>query len=340
MAGSVTGVRRLLLDEAPGERRGVVLLDGRPERLLIAREGEPPAAELGARYVGRVGVRAGRRVFVQLPHGPDGVASAPEPAPEGAAVEVEVVAEARDGKGPRLTLLEPAEGAPRLIAAAPDLPDRLRGFAPGVAVETGREAEAAADLAEETALARSHAFRGGLTVHVESTRALTAVDVDLAAGEGAGEPRIKEANLSALRHAARLLRLKGLGGLVAIDLVGFPRPDLRGLYRAEAERAFAGDPGVVVAPPDRFGLVIVSRPHRERGAAARLCDPEGRPTARTMAQRLLRDLRRELRVDPGAPLVAVGPPEVVAALRPWLPPGRVGLREVACDREAAHIGRA
>ena len=40
--------------------------------------------------------------------------------------------------------------------------------------------------AEDAALAVTHRFRGGLTLHVEPTRALVAVDVDLAAGDGAG----------------------------------------------------------------------------------------------------------------------------------------------------------
>ena len=34
--------RRLFLDEAPGEVRGVVTLDDRPERLLLWRDGDEP----------------------------------------------------------------------------------------------------------------------------------------------------------------------------------------------------------------------------------------------------------------------------------------------------------
>ena len=41
--------RTLFLDRGLGEDRGVVLLDGRPERLLIAREGEAAAIQVGAR---------------------------------------------------------------------------------------------------------------------------------------------------------------------------------------------------------------------------------------------------------------------------------------------------
>ena len=338
-----SGVRRLLLDASPGERRGVVLLDGLPERLLIARDFTPPFAELGARFVGRLGAAAGGRAFVELGLGPPAVGRPPRGATEGAAFEVEVTAEAQGGKGPRVTFGPSAAGPPRRLAPPLPLADRLRVFAPEAEIETGEAARAAADLAEETALEIEHRFRAGLTLHIEPTRALSAIDLDLAAGEGAGERRVKEANLSAIRHAARLLRLKALGGVAALDLIGFPAPDLRGLYRAEAERALAADGAeVAVAPPDRFGLLILSRPRRERPLADVLLAADGRPSAETIARRLARELLREGRSDPGARLLAVGPPEVVAALSPLLPElgPRFGVREVAGDRLGAHIRRA
>ena len=52
MAG-VSG-RRYFLDKGVGETRAVVTLDGRPERLLIQRDGDNPVTALGARSVARV----------------------------------------------------------------------------------------------------------------------------------------------------------------------------------------------------------------------------------------------------------------------------------------------
>ena len=46
--------RRAFLDEGFGERRGLVVLDGRPERLLFERDGEPASQRLGAGSVARV----------------------------------------------------------------------------------------------------------------------------------------------------------------------------------------------------------------------------------------------------------------------------------------------
>ena len=46
--------RTLFLDRGIGESRGVVLLDGAPERLLIVRDGDDARTRLGARHVARV----------------------------------------------------------------------------------------------------------------------------------------------------------------------------------------------------------------------------------------------------------------------------------------------
>ena len=335
------GLRRVLLDEAPGERRGVVLLDGRPERLLIERDGEGPAAPLGSRFVGRITAWAGDRAFVALPEGPDGVLRPPDPRPaEGAAVEVEVAAEAAAGKGPRLLWRAAGEGPPRRLSPAPPLAGRLAAFAPGAELERGPAVRDAADLAQEEALAMTHRFRAGLTLHVEPTRALTAVDVDLAAGEAAGARRLREANLSAIRHAVRLVRLKALAGVTVIDLAGLPDAHDRGLLRAEAERALAPDgPGAFALAPDRLGLLTLARPRRERPVAAALLGPDGAASPRTVAQRLLRELERQGAAEPGSRWIAAAPSAVAAALAPLLPAlgPRFGLRELAAGGGEAHI---
>src|SRR5271167_1653275 len=67
--------RRLYLDVGVGETRGVVTLDGRPERLLISRDGDLACQALGAEVVGRVRKveRQLALAFVDLGDGPDGV---------------------------------------------------------------------------------------------------------------------------------------------------------------------------------------------------------------------------------------------------------------------------
>src|SRR5205085_11837263 len=112
-------------------------------------------------------------------------------------------------------------GAPRLLAPPPEVEAILRAIVRDVDLVEGPEARAAADEAEAEALETVHPLPGGGALAIEPTRALTAIDVDLGERKGADAKRVtRQANLSALTEAARLLRLKGLGGLVVVDLVG------------------------------------------------------------------------------------------------------------------------
>jgi Ribonuclease G/E len=319
--------RRAYLDSSPGERRGVIAVDGRPERLLIERDGAAEGPRLGACYRARVREVSGDRrlAFLDLGGGQGGVLQLGKaaPGPLGSALEVEVSAEAHDDKAAVLRALGPATGAPGLLRAAPDLGARLAALAPEAAIETGETARVLADEAEETALADRHALADGLTLWIEPTRAMVAVDVDWSGQGGVAGGRAAAANRRAVREAARLLRLKGLAGAIVIDLLGFPGGDEA--IRAEARQAFAPDgPGVQVLPVSRLGLLQVAKPRRERPVLEVLRGPDGAPNARTVAQGLARALEREGRADPGARLLALCAPEVEAELRPLL--GRLGPR--------------
>jgi Ribonuclease G/E len=335
-------VRRRYLDVCPGEARGVVTLDGLPERLIIERESEPARARLGERRAGRVReiVRAAGFAYLDIGCEPMGVLNLSGQAStltQGQSVEVQIVAEARADKGPSLRLIGPATGEPRLLTPGPSLEERLMAAASDAQVEGGEAAREAADLAEEAALDPICRLPGGLVLSVEPTRALVAVDVD----RGGFTGKALAANLEAIAHAARLLRLKGLGGTVAIDLIGFPKEGAA--LRAAATRAFAADqPGVSVLAPSRLGLLQIAKPWRERPIAETLIGPDGRPTARALAQRLVRALEREGQADPGARLVAVCAPEVAVALTPFA--AKLGPRfevapEVGRDAQSPDIRR-
>lgn len=294
----------VFLDDTPGEVRGVVARNGRFERLIIQREEDPPQHRLGARSVGRViqPEAAFRAAFVDL--GCDGPAGflplgKGEIVREGELLEVETTAEPRETKGPVLKRIGAGQGKPRLLAAGPDVIEQLRGFAPGVAPIVGAPAIQASWDAEEEALAVSDFFaEWAVDVAVQRTRALIAVDIDYVhlPGRDARKGRAR-ANREGLMQAARLIRLSGWGGLVAIDLVGTALDPVQ--VSAMARAAFEGD-DAVFGPLSRFGLLQLALPWRTRPIEERLLEAGGRRSGAALAIDLVRALRHTLLSDTAA----------------------------------------
>ena len=311
--------RRAYLDRGIGETRGVVTLDGRPERLLIRSDDDDPRLMLGARLVARVASLepALGTAFLDLGAGAEAILPfKPDARPvRGQAIEIEIRGEPRRGKLAQARAIGPAEGAPRLIAA-PDLLADLEALSHGAKLVEGAAARQVADEAEAEALEVLHPLPGGGQIAIEPTRALTAIDVDLSDRKGGDAKRVtRQANLAALGMAARLLRLKGLGGIVVIDLVG--RGHDGNALLAAARAAFGPDnPGVAIGPVGRFGTMELSLPRRVRPLAERLCRDDGALTDCTLAQRLIRRLQAEAAAQPGARLVATCAPGVAAAAAP------------------------
>lgn len=332
----------VFLDDTPGEVRGVVVRDGRFERLMLQREDDPPTHRPGARVVGRVtGVdHALRAAFVDL-----GGGALPGFLPlskgvtvrEGETVEVEVTAGPREAKGPTLRRLGPGQGAVRLIAPGPDVVQQLQSLAPGVEPARGVEAIRAGREAEEAALASGEVFsQWGLDLAVQRTRALIAVDIDHApkAGRDARKGRA-EANRRGLAQAARILRLKGWGGLVVVDLVGTALDPAE--VAAMAKAAFDGD-GATFGPLSRFGLLQLALPWPARPVEEVLNDAGGRPSALTRAIAVVRALRHDLLCDTATPrLVARCAPEEAGLATPLA--ARLGPRAIVRADPAVGAGR-
>jgi hypothetical protein len=326
--------RRIYIDKAPGETRGVVTLDGRPERMLIEREGEI-WPRLGLRRRARVTLvdRTLGLAVLDLGDGQEAslrLKADRAPPTQGQSLDVEITIEPQGGKPALARSLPPGfePGEPPL-----EFEQRLAALAPAAPVVLGREARSVADEAEEEALAIEHGLGAGVSLAIEPTRALTAVDVNLSAGRGDGKRAARQANLAALAALGRLLRLKALGGLVVIDLVGRGH-DGPALARA-AQAAFAMDqPGVVIGPITKFGTLELALPRRYRPLREILCDRTGAPTASTLALRLVRAVERQARAVPGdrftvrcAPDIAVAAADPADTLK-----GIIGARfEVVAD---------
>ena len=311
--------RQAFLDRSVGEARGVVFLDGAPERLIIVREGDG-ALQVGARFAARVRKvePAFASAFLEFNDGQEGLlAFKTEYRPvEGQMLEVEVRSEPRFGKLATVRAIGAGEGKPRLLASAPSLIEQLEFHARDTKIIEGLPAREAADLAETEALEMVHALPGGGSLAIEPTRALVAIDVDLGERTGQDAKRItRQANLTALAVAARLLRLKGLGGIVIIDLVG--RGHDGNALMAAARAAFSPDnPGVAIGPVGRFGTIELSIPRRGRAAREILLDDQGRVSELTLALRLVRMAQSEAQTNPGARLIAHAAPAVAQAAAP------------------------
>ena len=292
----------VFLDDTPGEVRGVIARDGRFEQLLVQRDEDVAEHRLGARCVGRVAeVHPGLKgAFVDL--GPDLHGFLPFRGQDrltgGQKVEVEVSAEPRESKGPTLRLIGAGEGAARLLAPGPTVAEMLERLAPGVAPVTGLAAIQAGRDAEEEASRPGELFPDtGLDLMVQRTRALIAVDLDLAPASGVsfGASARTRANRQGLHAAARRIRLKRWGGLMVVDLIGTGQDG--DVVMAAAKQAFGGDPDVVFGPVNRFGVLQLSVPWRLTPLEEILNGPDGRRRPAQRAQDMVRSLRFDLLSD-------------------------------------------
>ncbi|WP_372707711.1 ribonuclease E/G [Brevundimonas sp.] len=313
----------VFLDAMPGETRGAIARDGRWETLILHRESDRATHRLGARSVGRVTrIDAGMRgAFVDLGGGEPGFLASRkgDRLNVGDKLEVEVSAEPREAKGPTLTLTGPATGEVRMMRPGPSVAEALALLAPGVEARTGVDAIRSTMEAEEEATSAGGLHATALArVSVERTRALVAVDVDHVAGTGRDAAREKaRANREALFEAARLIRLKGWGGLVAIDLIGVAQDGE--MVLAAAKAAFGADPRIVHGPVNRFGVLMLSLPWGRTPLEERLNAPNGRPSAETRALAALRRLRLAMAQNTATPYLTLRcPPEEATLAAPWV----------------------
>lgn len=143
-------------------------------------------------------------------------------------------------------IMADTDGPPELLLAAPQpherawcdwpLPDTVDD-GPGALDRHGVLAAIDALLRPEMALP------GGASMAIEPTRALVAIDVNTGADTtpAAG----LKASIEAARELPRQLRLRGLGGLVVIDLAPFPKRE-RHVVEQVLGKAFRGEGGETV----------------------------------------------------------------------------------------------
>jgi hypothetical protein len=291
----------LHVDDAVGETRRMLADEaGLAFRIEVERWSERGRrARLDEVWWGRARARTpgGQGWFVDLGLEVDGVIEATRARgiAEGAMIPVRIKAEAWADKGPLLGLADMSASAPR-----PDRAGRLTGPASdpllaGVDVggqSDGADARRAIDAAIEAALATEAAIPGGGRLTIETTRAMTVVDVDAAGRSDAAAGYALRLNLAAAGEIARQVSLRSVGGLLAVDFLTMANPgqgaQTAGAFK-EALRARLGRAsdvegvsrlGVCLAAISRRGRPIrdaLAAPADEREAldALRLIESEG-----------------------------------------------------------------
>lgn len=317
----------VLTDAAIGETRQVLVRDGRAFALSIWRWSDRGRrAQWGEAYDARVrSVDVRRRgAFLDLGISEAGFArldssgrvrigETPQALVEGQAVRAHVKREGVRGKSPVLSIEALLPGVEKLgrIATLDGEADAERAGAAAI------EVRERIDAAIEATLARAVPIPGGGVLTIESTAALVAVDVDAGERTGSGDAERFAASLNAdaAREAARQLRLRNLGGIVAIDFVSMRDRRGRDSVMSVLRESFAGDPwGVQIAPMSRFGVVELSRGQLRRPLHELLCDDTGAPSVETAGLAMLRGVEREVRAARGRLAVARAGGDVAA----WL----------------------
>lgn len=316
------------IDAAVGETREALVRGGRPIALRIARASdEGRRARWGELYCARVREVDQRRrgVFLDLglrvdqgflPLGEDGrVRMRKERVAlrEGQGIVVSVTREAARGKNPVLDLIEIGHDgeSPRRLAQH-ECDEELV-----LAKPADPQMRSKLDAAIEDALSRTAPIPGGGALTIEPTAALVAIDVDAGARAGSGDPErfALDLNIAAAQEAARQIRLRSLGGIIAIDFVSMRAKSHRKVLEDAVRAAFEGDPwSTQLGGLSRFGVFDLARSQLRAPLHEQLRDADGRLSVETVALMALRAIEREARATTGRQIACTIAPEVKA----WL----------------------
>ncbi len=332
---------RIVAEHNVGETRAAVVDGDRAVELHLERWSEKDRrAVRGEVYRARViSIDKGLNgAFCDIGRGPDaflpfGKAGRPDGLHQGAAIGVQIAREEFQDKGPTLTLFEIEEGeAPQIVVPAPPIAERLSMMfeAP---VRTPQDAEFDLDGEFAAALEPVAPIPGGGRLIIEPVTALTAIDVDSAGrpSQAGGQKLALDLNKAAAREAARQIRLRGIGGVAAIDFLPLKkRADQNALDQA-VRGAFKRDPAKIdIAPPSRFAIVELARQRLGRALHERCWESFGVETVETRALAALRALEREGRANRAARLEL----RCGAEIHAWLEADPIGWRKAMKARLA------
>ena len=103
----------------------------------------------------------------------------------------------------------------------------------------------------------------GAYLIIEKTEAMHVIDVNSGSRKGGNQAQEKNAldiNVEAAKEIARLLRLRDMGGIVAIDFIDLYEPENRRILHKTLKDAMEDDKAKHnVLPPSRFGVIELTR---------------------------------------------------------------------------------
>lgn len=246
---------------------------------------------------------------------------------EGQGVIVSVSREAARTKNPVLDLVE--------IGHDGETPHRIARHECDEELERAKPADSATraklDAAIDEALSRTAPIPGGGVLTIEPCAALVAIDVDAGGRAGNADPErfALDLNIAAAREAARQIRLRGLGGVIAIDFVSMRAKSHRAHLEQAVKTAFAGDPwSVQFGALSRFGVFDLARAQLRSPLHEALLDADGRSSVETVALAALRSIEREARAVTGRQIASTVSSEVKA----WLDAAEFGWRAALGER--------
>jgi ribonuclease G len=191
------------------------------------------------------------------------------------------------------------------------------------AIELVREPVFALYGLEDEIAGLAHAkveLKSGAWITIESTEALTAIDVNSGRFTQSGglEETSLAVNLEAADEIGRQIRLRGIGGLIVVDFIHLAQSEHAARVVAALEKSLFFDRAPVqISPMAEFGIVAITR-KRVREPLGRLtaspcaaCQGSGASLSReSVALAVLRRVEREARAAPGQEILAEAAPEV------------------------------